>query len=190
MFSNKDEYKEATEKASINQHGKGRIQGYKLGIFNLFLLTTIGVMGYVSFDSLKYKESFFHGITILSRSEPVERGMSNKSDSELLEILSSVDIKGVESKEELESLSLAINNVVSNSCLSDDSLYTKALSRELANKEEDMRTIVVQKGDTLATLALKYYGDALAYNKIISNNSSLNSTSDTIFPGQKLNLPY
>ena len=187
MFSNKDEYKEATEKASINQHGKGSIfVRYKLGIFNLFLLTTIGVMGYVSLDSLKDESSFLNGISILNKSENRE---INKNDSEILEILSSVNIESVDSHRELESLSLAINNVVNNSNLSDNSLYTKALSREIG-KEEGMRTIVVQKGDTLATLALKYYGDSSSYDKIISNNSSLNSTSHTIFTGQKLNLPY
>ena len=135
MFGNKDEYREATKKASINQHGKGSRRGYKLGIFNLFLLTTIGVMGYVSFDSLKDESSFLNGITILNRSETLERGKNNNnnnnSDSELLAILSSVNVNSGEDEKELESLSLAINDVVNNSSLSNDSLYTKALSREL-----------------------------------------------------------
>jgi nucleoid-associated protein YgaU len=176
MFNNKDEYAAATEKASINQHGKGNIGGYKLGIFNLFLLTTIGVMGYVSFDSFKNDESI-----------KVEK-INSTSDSELLDILSIVDINSVEEKKDLESLSSAINNVVSDSTLSDDSLYTQALSREL--NKDGVRTIVVQKGDTLASLSLKYYGNALAYDKIISNNRTLSSKSHTIFPGQELNLPY
>ena len=128
MFTNKDEYAAATEKASINQHGKGNKRGYKLGIFNLLLLTTIGVMGYVSFDSLKEESNFFEGITLLNPSEPVQIEMT--SDHELSKILSTIDI--VEEKEEgLESLSSAINDVVSDSTLSNTSLYTQALSREL-----------------------------------------------------------
>ncbi len=126
MFNNKDEYAEATENASINQHGKGSRRGYKLGIFNLLLLTTIGVMGYVSFDSLKDESSFLDGISVFNT--------SSTSDGELLEILSSVDINSIEDKKDLESLSSAINDVVSDATLSDTSLYTQALSREL-NKD-------------------------------------------------------
>jgi len=178
MFSNTDEYTEATENASINQHGKKNRQGYKLGIFNLLLLTTIGVMGYVSFDSLKDKSKTNNSIEIENR----------RSDSELINILSNLDTPSEEEKKILESLSLAINDVVSDTKLSDTSLYTQALSREL--DKSSVRTIIVQKGDTLASLSLKYYGDELSYDKIISNNKSLSSKSHTIFPGQELILPY
>ena len=183
MFNNKDEYAAATEKASINQYGKGNRRGYKLGIFNLFLLTTIGVMGYVSFDSLKDESNFLEGITLLNTSKPVE--MKSTSDSELIKILSTVDI--AEEKEGLESLSSAINNVVNDSTLKDTS-YAKALSNELDG--DNVRTIIVQKGDTLASISVKYYGSASAYDKIISHNRILTTTSHTIFPGQELNLPY
>ncbi len=176
MF-NKDEYAAATEKASINQHGKGSRQGYKLGIFNLFLLTTIGVMGYVSFDSLKEESTF------LNPSEPLKR--ETTSDSELIKILSTVDI--AEEKEGLESLSSAINDVVNDSTLKDTS-YEKALSNEL--NKDSVRTIIVQKGDTLASISAKYYGNASAYDKIISHSRTLTNSSHTIFPGQELNLPY
>jgi len=189
MFNNKDEYAAATEKASINQYGKGNRRGYKLGIFNLFLLTTIGVMGYVSFDSLKDESTFLNGITILNTSKSIKvENMNSTSDSELFDILSDVDITSVEEKKDLQSLSSAINTVVSDSTLNDNSLYTQALSREL--DKDGVRTIVVQKGDTLASLSIKYYGNALAYDKIISNNRMLSSKSHTIFPGQELNLPY
>jgi LysM repeat protein len=183
MFSNKDEYAAATEQASINQYGKKSRRGYKLGIFNLFLLTTIGVMGYVSFDSLKNKSIF------VKESVPLNTTSTNTSDRELLELLSSVNVKSVEDKKEQESLHSALNNLVSDSISSNDSLYTQALSREL-DKETQERTIIVQKGDTLASLSLKYYGSALAYDKIISHNKILSNESQTIFPGQKLVLPY
>ncbi|RUM68191.1 MAG: hypothetical protein DSZ07_07260 [Sulfurovum sp.] len=163
MFNHKDEYAQATENASINQHGKKKyIEGYNLSILNLLFLTTIGVMGYVSFDSLKYKLNFNNSIEI-EKSSIIER------------------------QKDLDSLSLAINDIVSKTKLNDSSLYTQALSREL--DKNSIRTIIVQKGDTLASLSLKYYGDELAYDKIISNNKSLSSKSHTIFPGQKLILP-
>ncbi|SFV62701.1 hypothetical protein MNB_SV-14-896 [hydrothermal vent metagenome] len=62
MFNKRDEYTKATENASINQHGKRDRRGYKLGIFNLLLLTTIGVMAYVNFDILKDKSNLFNGV--------------------------------------------------------------------------------------------------------------------------------
>ena len=183
MFNDKDEYAAATENASINQYGKGDRQGYKLGIFNLLLLTTIVVMGYVSFDSLKEESNLLEGITILNPSKPVK--METSSDHELIQILSTVDI--AEEKEGLESLSLAINDVVNDSALKSSS-YEKALSLELDKKS--LRTVVVQKGDTLASISEKYYGDVSAYNKIIAHNRTLTQASHTIFPGQELILPY
>lgn len=183
MFNDKDEYAAATENASINQHGKGTREGYKLGIFNLLLLTTIGVMGYVSFDSLKEKSNLLEGITLLNPSKPVK--IETTSDHELIQILSTVDI--AEEKEGLESLSLAINDVVNDSTLKSSS-YEKALSNEL--DRNSVRTVVVQKGDTLASLSLKYYGNSSAYDKIIAHNKTLTQTSHTIFPGQELILPY
>jgi len=178
MFSNiKDEYKEATEHASINTHNVNiiRNRGYKLGIFNLFLLTTIGVMGYVGFDSLNT------GKIISSNSG---------TDKELLKILGNIDINSmaVEDKSKSISVSSAIDTVVNSSHLKDNSLYTQALSREI-NREEE-RIIVVRKGDTLVTLSEKYYGNPMAYSKIIKANKSLSQTSSTIFVGQELILPY
>ncbi|SFV64210.1 hypothetical protein MNB_SV-14-1009 [hydrothermal vent metagenome] len=121
MFNNKDEYTQATENASINQHRKGNKRGYKLGIFNLLLLTTIGVMAYVNLDTLKEKSNLFNGIVL----------NTDKSDSKLLKKLSSVDINSVDKKDS-ESINLAINDVVSKSIPNNNSsFYTQALLHEL-----------------------------------------------------------
>jgi LysM repeat protein len=48
--------------------------------------------------------------------------------------------------------------------------------------------VVVKKGDTLGTLAKKYYNDSSAYDKIIRNNKELTPKSHTIYPGQKLRI--
>lgn len=116
MFNYRDEYEVATEKARINQHNRRAVEGYKFGVLNLFLLTTIGVMGYVGLDSLKN----------ISTEKSVEY---IKSDSNLLEILSNIDIE--ESKNNLESLNIKLNKILDDKSLSRDSKYTKALSSEL-----------------------------------------------------------
>jgi len=189
MFSNnKDEYKEATEHASINTHRVGINKGYRLGIFNLFLLTTIGVMGYVGFDSLNEESNFFKNINLLSSNKSINP--TNATDKELLQLLGNIDINSVavEDEKQLTLLTSAINNVVNDSYLENNSLYTQALSREINGKKR--LVVVVKKGDTLASLSEKYYGDSMAYNKIIKANKSLSQRSYTIFVGQELILPY
>ena len=63
------------------------------------------------------------------------------------------------------------------------------LTKEITGKESD-RVIVVKKGDTLASLSVKYYGNATQYNKIIANNAGLISENSIIYAGQKIKLPY
>ena len=124
MFSKiKDEYREATEHASINTHHRILMnkEGYKLGIFNLFLLTTLGLMGYVGFDSLKEKSNFFENTDMLN------------VDNESIEILGILDINhlALESEKKLISVASEIDNLVNSSTLEDNSIYTQALSREI-----------------------------------------------------------
>jgi len=188
MFSkNRDEYIEATEHASINTHSIREKHEYKLGIFNLFLLTTIGVMGYVSFDSFHVKSSFFKNINILNK-DKIEN--NPETDQELINILGTIDINSVavEDKKKFISLSSAIDSVVNDSSLEDNSPYTQALAREINRDQE--RVVVIKKGDTLASLSEQYYGDSMAYSKILKANKSLSQTSYTIFVGQELILPY
>ena len=51
------------------------------------------------------------------------------------------------------------------------------------------QTYVVQKGDTLAKIAVEYYGDARLYTKIFEANRDILSDPDKIKPGQKLRIP-
>jgi nucleoid-associated protein YgaU len=181
MFNPEAEYIAATEHASINSDNRGTSRR-RFGIFNLFLLTTIGLMGYVSFDSLKEEASFLkkNSLTIDESS----------TDKDLLDALSKVDADSIESKSNLSNKSLndAINSIVNSSSFEDNSGYTKALSQEISHKKGF--TIIVQEGDTLASLSQKYYRDERAYHKIIANNESLTEKSNTIYVGQKIYLPY
>jgi hypothetical protein len=132
MFGNrKDEYKEATEYASINIHHRliQNGEGYKIGIFNLFLLTTIGVMGYVGFDSFNKESSFFKNIF-------TKENQTIKTDKELLDVLEPIDINSIYLEDERESISLAINSVVNNSYLKEDSLYTQSLALEIHKEQK------------------------------------------------------
>jgi len=84
----------------------------------------------------------------------------------------------------------AIDSVVSSSSGKEDT-YIKLISQEiLPTKKNKTFTIVVKKGDTLASLAEEYYGDSMAYHKIIDTNRNLTEKSHTIYVGQKINLSY
>jgi LysM repeat protein len=175
MFTkyNNDEYEAATEYASINTYDEENKKNYKVGIFNLFLLTTICVMGYVGFDSFTDKSSFVEKMNILTATE---KTVELKSDSEYLDMLTSMDVDNLD----------AVINVNQQVKLTD------ALN-DIVNKEMDgvkkVETITVQKGDTLASISEKYYGDASAFDKIILANNTLTSESSMIYVGQTIYLP-
>jgi len=60
-----------------------------------------------------------------------------------------------------------------------------------SNKEsKNDFTIIVQKGDTLASIAKKYYNDPSAYEMIIKNNEEAFKKSKTIYPGQELKISH
>ena len=69
------------------------------------------------------------------------------------------------------------------------SSYEEAIKKELNVRSNEMRTIIVQKGDTLSKIAKKVYGDIDAYPKIFKANPELLKNPDEIFVGQRLRIP-
>ena len=69
------------------------------------------------------------------------------------------------------------------------SSYEEAIKKELNVRSNEMRTIIVQKGDTLSKIAKKAYGDINAYPKIFKANPELLKNPDKIFAGQRLRIP-
>jgi nucleoid-associated protein YgaU len=48
---------------------------------------------------------------------------------------------------------------------------------------------VIETGDTLSSIAKRYYGDANAYPQIFEANRQVIKDADLIFPGQKIRIP-
>ncbi len=65
----------------------------------------------------------------------------------------------------------------------------KIVLKDLPINLEDMRIIVVEKGDTLSTIASKAYGDENDYRKIYAANPEIIKDKDRIFVGQKIRIP-
>jgi len=69
------------------------------------------------------------------------------------------------------------------------SYYTKSISKELNIRSNEMRVIVVEKGDTLSKIAFKAYGNYDAYPKILLANPEVIVNPNQIFVGQHLRIP-
>ena len=67
--------------------------------------------------------------------------------------------------------------------------YSTSIKKEVAYRENEMRVIVVKKGDTLSRIAKKAYGDYNAYPKIFSANPEIIKNPDQIFEGMRLRIP-
>jgi LysM repeat protein len=84
-------------------------------------------------------------------------------------------------REELDRLLKASNKVVSS--------YEIEIEKEINVRSNEMRIIVVQKGDTLSKIAKKAYGDIESYKKIFIANPEVVKNPNEIFVGQKLRIP-
>jgi len=65
----------------------------------------------------------------------------------------------------------------------------KIVSKKTKKKLLRARTITVKKGDTLALLAKRYYGNSLAFQGIIKANKSIKSHKTSLKVGQKIIIP-
>ena len=70
-----------------------------------------------------------------------------------------------------------------------ESGYEKEMKREVAERQNEMRTIVVREGDTLISIAKKAYGDGRKYETILHANPGIIKNPDRIFVGQVLRVP-
>jgi LysM repeat protein len=67
--------------------------------------------------------------------------------------------------------------------------YEKAIKKEIDSRSNEMRIIIVQKGDTLSKIAKKAYGKFDAYRKILMANPEIVKNPNEIFVGQRLRIP-
>ena len=180
MFNYEDEYRKATEDAMVNTYEKKQYFNWKALFLNSILLSAFATLGYFSFIYLKEEPTILtHKTTVMGISHTI-------SDEEYAERLNKIYSDELE-----EDISDALSSIVNTSTLRDDSLYTQAISQEIDGKyHENSRVILVEKGDTLASISEAYYGNSMEFNKIIEANEHLSEESNIIHIGQKLNVPY
>jgi len=95
-----------------------------------------------------------------------------------------------ENPSELMQLQNNLNTIMDESIEKNtSSSYSKAITKEISVRSNEMRIIVVQKGDTLSKIAEKAYGRKKDYLKIFTANPEIIKNPDEIFVGQKLRIP-
>lgn len=91
-------------------------------------------------------------------------------------------------KSSLMKLSNNLNTII-NENSNPTSTYAEAIKKEVTSRENEMRIIIVQKGDTLSKIAQKAYGNRNAYEKIFAANPEIIKNPNEIFVGQRLRIP-
>lgn len=93
---------------------------------------------------------------------------------------------------QVDELSLQIGKMVKEMELQPKtkSTYTESITKEVTVRENEMRVIVVVKGDTLSKIAKRAYGSATAYDRIYSANPDLIKNPNHIYIGQRLRVPF
>lgn len=70
-----------------------------------------------------------------------------------------------------------------------DSTYSNSITEEILIRENEMRIIIVQNGDTLSDIAQKAYGNKSDYSRIFTANPEIIKNPHQIFIGQRLRIP-
>lgn len=191
MFNQEDDYLNATKDAQIYTSVAMKSNNKKLIILNFVLLA---VLGYLAFNYLEKGNNLFSSLEteLLPVSEQAVLGVSEVvdtsvlSDDKLIQILRVTEVDLLE-EEFHNSMKILMNEP----SIQSKSSYTEAISRELDDKSGFRgRITVVKKGDTLSSIAEKYYGNSMMFSKIIQSNQSIKNDETILKAGQIINIPY
>jgi nucleoid-associated protein YgaU len=121
---------------------------------------------------------------------------SIKNDDKAVDTYNKVKISENTGDDELSKLSSQISSLISDKTTSDqtnnskkEKTYTESLKQEVVTRKNEMRIIVVRKGDTLGRIAKRAYGNVMEYKKIYKANPDILKRPDRIYVGQKLRIP-
>ena len=67
--------------------------------------------------------------------------------------------------------------------------YREEIKKEIVYRKNEMRVIIVQKGDTLSQISKRAYGNHTDYQKIFAANPEIIQDPNQIFVGQRLRIP-
>lgn len=127
---------------------------------------------------------------LVAAEEKVMEKQTLKESNHYNKVVLSSNETPTDTSNELTQLQNSLNDALKeNSEKSENSDYSKAISKEVDVRSNEMRVIVVQKGDTLSKIAKKAYGNYDDYVKIFNANPEVVKNPDEIFVGQRLRIP-
>jgi len=91
--------------------------------------------------------------------------------------------------DKLSRLSIELNSAIDEEDNTITSNYTQAISKEITVRSNEMRIIVVKKGDSLSKIAKRAYGSYDSYIKIFEANPEIIKNPNEIYAGQRLRIP-
>jgi LysM repeat protein len=134
-------------------------------------------------------------IDIINSKEIVKDGVSKKGVNYYNKIVISSAKKDKYTNDRLSNLSIEIENAINDSSLGDEdkekdgSEYEKEIKKEVKVRSNEMRFIIVKKGDSLSKIAKRAYGDYDSYVKIFEANPEIIKNPNQIYAGEKLRIP-
>jgi len=106
-----------------------------------------------------------------------------------IDVYNKVNVENTAGEDTLSQLSEQISAVIAEGVKKDKAVnYTQSLKSEVTVRTNEMRIIVVKKGDTLGKIAKRAYGNVMEFEKIYQANPEL-TRPDRIYIGQKLRIP-
>lgn len=119
----------------------------------------------------------------------------NREDK-VVDTYNKIKVSDNEGVDELSKLSNQISDLISDKSTPikidndvDEKKYTQSIKREVITRKNEMRIIIVRKGDTLGKIAKRAYGNVMEYRKIYKANPGILNRPDRIYIGQKLRIP-
>jgi len=128
---------------------------------------------------------------LIKELEGIDISENTKIDSskKQVDVYNKINVQNISGADTLSQLSDQINAVMEEGIGQDKAEnYTNSLKSEVDVRENEMRIIIVKKGDTLGKLAKRAYGNAMEYKKIYRANPEV-TRPDRIYIGQKLRIP-
>ena len=191
MYNSEEEYLRATRDAQVNTIDRKERRALLL-FTNMLLFLALAIVGFLYFtqDNNYLSENIFGKETAVLGATHRSTD-TDYSDEELMVLLNNPDTETVPANQQAELID-EMNQVIKDITMKSKSNYVSAISKELDDKSKDVkgRVVVVKKGDTLSSLAEKYYGNSMAFHKIITHNKDITEQSHTLYVGQKINIPY
>lgn len=181
MFNTDEIYNEAVKNSSIHyeDNTKQEKSGFLLKLIIAVLISLLGYLGFAYYSKISVDE------TLVVQPEQIVQAQ-NASEVDYMKALASME-------NELDN-----ETVVDENEALDTASYISKLQKEIGvegetEKEDtskESRTIVVKKGDTLQSIANRYYGNTQEYKRIIASNTALTNSNNIIYEGQTIILPY